>query len=1024
MTTLKPFQQKTVEAVLRAFSDEEGSRRFLIADEVGLGKTVVAQEVIRRLMRQKRGPLVVLYVCSNLSIAHQNRRKILEVLDGNTEGAVCEVDRLTLTPATGHPTHPKLHLYTLTPGTSIPSRYTTRPDGRQEERALIQALMELIWPKFLEEREDNFFQCKARVRWDRRLDYQRNKVRDNRKLHNAFAKSVRREFGLDKGQWLVPGLRQRKDKLGLIKQFRNALAAGALDEIEPDLVIFDEFQRFRDLIDTELDEAAARVVGRLRGDEMEHPPALLLLSATPYRLYSRRWEDTTGAVHHREFFELIEFLYRDKELAHQKRETCKMGLEELARELRKGQPNSTQAREARDRVQAILCPIIARTERASCRINGSETGFLPLPAELMPGDLEVYRHLSQSFSEQHRSSAVYFWTSIPLPMQTMGSGYTTWKEAKPVSAEALPSLCKSERDRFERNDDWPHPRLRALQKNAVNTDLLTLPWMPPSLPWWALDGAWKAVGPTPTKLLIFSRFQAVPLAVAALLSYELEHSLFADQKSLKYADITQRKALQPRTDRHALLALFTPWPWLIASTEPLDAANQSLDEIRKCLGDQIRKALQKLSRQGSESVQSGQLSFMDDLGEPRERRTLWQLLIQIEARAGNWPWVYHAWDQLRQTVQRTDDPKAGLGGLLSYWAEEAQKPLGRVTSQEIQELVDYALSAPGVVIGRALKRHWEDASTSDGYDITLETAWSGLRTYLDQRWFFVALKGDDDETYPEAIRKAVLDGNLEAVLDEYLWIIGEIRGLRGKELADELRGSLSLRTSNFNLYQPDDKSAETFSLRCHVALPLTQRQMQVRLDRADEEQREIPFRPDEMRRSFNSPFWPHVLITTSVGQEGLDFHVWCKGLVHWDLCSNPVDLEQREGRIQRYGGLATRQVIAAKLGREALHSLDPGESPWHKLAELANGMGDDSGLAPWWVCDGAEIERYIFDVPLSEQAHRLQWMQEQRLLYRLVLGQPNQEDLIEVLSRQIGQNNLDNEDLHRAMLQLSPWFRS
>ena len=71
-----------------------------------------------------------------------------------------------------------------------------------------------------------------------------------------------------------------------------------------------------------------------------------------------------------------------------------------------------------------------------------------------------------------------------------------------------------------------------------------------------------------------------------------------------------------------------------------------------------------------------------------------------------------------------------------------------------------------------------------------------------------------------------------------------------------------------------------------------------------------------------------------------------------------------------------------------------------------------------------KIERYIFDVPMSEQAQRLQWVQEQRLLYRLVLGQPNQEDLVKALSRQIGQNGLDGKELHQAMLQLSPWFGS
>ena len=42
----KPFQEATVEAVLRAFRAGRRYRRFLIADEVGLGKTIVAQQVI------------------------------------------------------------------------------------------------------------------------------------------------------------------------------------------------------------------------------------------------------------------------------------------------------------------------------------------------------------------------------------------------------------------------------------------------------------------------------------------------------------------------------------------------------------------------------------------------------------------------------------------------------------------------------------------------------------------------------------------------------------------------------------------------------------------------------------------------------------------------------------------------------------------------------------------------------------------------------------------------------------------
>ena len=45
----KRFQSLTAEAAVKALST--GSRRFLLADEVGLGKTVVAREVIAGLSR-------------------------------------------------------------------------------------------------------------------------------------------------------------------------------------------------------------------------------------------------------------------------------------------------------------------------------------------------------------------------------------------------------------------------------------------------------------------------------------------------------------------------------------------------------------------------------------------------------------------------------------------------------------------------------------------------------------------------------------------------------------------------------------------------------------------------------------------------------------------------------------------------------------------------------------------------------------------------------------------------------------
>lgn len=168
----------------------------LIADEVGLGKTVVAQHVIYQLSEGLGRPLVVFYMCSNLAIARQNRRKLLEILTpAQRHEADCPIDRLSLLPACEPPTHKKLNLYSLTPDTSIPIRKKHRRDGRQEERALVHALVERIWPGLFDERGKDVFQGSATVNWKHSVRQQRDKA-SNAALRAAFNSSVRQEFDL------------------------------------------------------------------------------------------------------------------------------------------------------------------------------------------------------------------------------------------------------------------------------------------------------------------------------------------------------------------------------------------------------------------------------------------------------------------------------------------------------------------------------------------------------------------------------------------------------------------------------------------------------------------------------------------------------------------------------------------------------------------------------------------------------------------------------------------------------------
>lgn len=58
--------------------------------------------------------------------------------------------------------------------------------------------------------------------------------------------------------------------------------------------------------------------------------------------------------------------------------------------------------------------------------------------------------------------------------------------------------------------------------------------------------------------------------------------------------------------------------------------------------------------------------------------------------------------------------------------------------------------------------------------------------------------------------------------------------------------------------------------------------------------------------TFNTPFYPEILITSNVLAEGVDLHLNCRQVIHHDLCWNPSTLEQRTGRIDRIGAKSER----------------------------------------------------------------------------------------------------------------------
>ena len=122
---LKGFQRDTVEyAFERLYQAPDSTRRFLVADEVGLGKTLVARGVIAKAIDHLwDGPnrveqIDVVYICSNAQIARQNVRR-LQISGGRFVRAA----RLGLLPQEiqGLKAN-RVNYIALTPGTSFDLR--------------------------------------------------------------------------------------------------------------------------------------------------------------------------------------------------------------------------------------------------------------------------------------------------------------------------------------------------------------------------------------------------------------------------------------------------------------------------------------------------------------------------------------------------------------------------------------------------------------------------------------------------------------------------------------------------------------------------------------------------------------------------------------------------------------------------------------------------------------------------------------------------------------------------------------
>jgi len=1041
---LKDFQRKTVDYVFeRMYLDSKPARRMLISDEVGLGKTLVARGVMARALehlwdRVKR--IDVVYICSNGDIARQNANR-LRVLSSEGGGGIRAATRLTLLPAQLAQLG-DVNFIALTPATSFDLGTNL---GVASERASIYWLLREAWGFGNQAGPYNVLRGNAASDGFReRVRYSKPEGDVLGAVLDPFTKALENEAGLRKefddlcelfgrDRKHIPHEESRR-RNAFVGRVRAALAETCVTALEPDLIILDEFQRFKHLMNDENDDAV--LARKMFNYADEHGQAkVLLLSATPYKMLTLASQDDEED-HYRDFLDTLRFLESEAS----DYENLKKSVDEFRLSLLRLRTGGSieDVLEAKRVLEGGLRRVMVRTERLGATEDRS--GMLTETAvsvQLEPKDVETYVTAQRIAEHLGDRDVLEYWKSAPYLLNFL-EGYKIRDRLRLASEDA--GLSAKVASVIARHPDHvlstgavrnlqavplPNARIRALHAETVGAGAWRMLWVPPAMPTHRLAGAYaQQAGNGFTKQLVFSAWRMVPRAVATLISHAADHeAITAFERArgptegasrwpspiLRFqVEDEQRLAGLPR------FALIYPSASL-AALDPariagrMPGTNDELPTAEGLLGQleiEIDELLAKLP--GEPGVE----------GEADER-WYWMgpLLLDVQA----FPRITNGWlsqkrlSNIWSGVSSGDDDQdhwdKHVRGFAASVADAGAlgprpKNLGRV-------LAELALGGPAVVALRALRRL--APGSDEGTELLLRNeaaaiAWAMRNLYNLPDAIAILRATSDTEPYWRRVAQYGVEGGLQAVLDEYVHVLREALGLANAPTADLLagvgeaiRGALGLRAGAVGAdeFTVDSKGAKidiaTSRLRSRFAMPFADaRQEEVKATGEGE-----VTRMEKVREAFNSPFWPFVLVSTSVGQEGLDFHPYCHTVVHWNLPSNPVDLEQREGRVHRYKGHAVRKNVAKAYGWKAMqaNSVDP----WSTAFELAHQerAADLSDMVPYWIFStegGAKIERRVPALPLSRDLLRLADLRRTLAVYRVVFGQPRQEDLIEYLT--------------------------
>jgi hypothetical protein len=187
--------------------------------------------------------------------------------------------------------------------------------------------------------------------------------------------------------------------------------------------------------------------------------------------------------------------------------------------------------------------------------------------------------------------------------------------------------------------------------------------------------------------------------------------------------------------------------------------------------------------------------------------------------------------------------------------------------------------------------------------------------YLELLTIYKELSVFEREAFSAFIEKGVLLASA-ALVDLYVAFINASKdsSLKGYDLYLAFVGQVKEGLSETSIPAIISSSLKNFKVLCEKVFNITKNDdlLKEEWKNFHDAQPAYAYSGDTKNQrimtSFNTPFFPDVLISTSVLQEGVNLQYFCDKIIHYGIAWTPGDNEQRVGRIDRMFSMIERKL--------------------------------------------------------------------------------------------------------------------